>query len=394
MNAKVLPSDRLLAVVVWGLTLFGVVMVYDASYAHAIAYYGNSWQFGSKQAFSAVIGLAVMTAFARFDYRRLRAAAPIAYSVSILLLALVFKMGQGALGSQRWINIAGIQFQPSEFAKLSLILMVAALIPRYPEMCRRTKGFLLLCGIAGLPIVMTERQPDLGTAVTMIFAVGVMLMVSGIRKRFVAGALALGAVAAVAVILMPSSKSVGSGLDGGSYRVRRLTSFVDPGRQRDGDGMQNWHSLVALGNGGLMGVGYANSMEKRVGGVPMQRTDFIFSILGEEFGLLGTVTVASLFLLIGFRGYGIACRCRDPFGQLLAVGITTLVCGQAALNIAVVTSSIPNTGIPLPLISYGGSALIPTLAGFGILLNISRLPYVRTVRDDASGNVSPTGELR
>lgn len=374
MRAKILPSDRWLQMCVWVLTVFGVVMVYDASYAHALAFYDDAWFFAKKQAFSAVLGLAAMAVFARYDHRRLLPKAPWAYVVSLALLVLVWKAGHGALGGQRWLRLGPIQFQPSELAKLSLVLMVAAVIARFPMVCRRPGPFALLCLVAGTPILMTERQPDLGTAVTMVLSVGAMILVAGVRARFMATVAALGALFVVFAILMPSKGGHSAG-EGGSYRMRRLTSFIDPGSQRDGAGMQNWHSLVALGNGGVRGVGLSNSLEKRVGGVPMQRTDFIYAIVGEEFGLVGTVGILTLFLVIGVRGYGIACRCRDPFGQLIAVGITSLICGQAALNIAVVTSSIPNTGIPLPFISYGGSALIPTLAGIGILLNISRIPF-------------------
>ena len=391
MSSKVLPSDRLLAGLVWALTLFGVVMVFDASYAHALAFYGKSWQFGWMQAISAGLGLGAMAFFARFDYRRLMPVAPVVYGVGIVMLLAVASFGQGANGGQRWLRILGLQFQPSEFVKLGLILGLAAALVRIPETRVRTRSFWALFAFAMLPIGLTERQPDLGTAVTMFLAVAAMAVVAGVRGRLLGLAATLCAVVVALVVFLPKG---GSSKHGGSesYRVRRVLSFVDPGSQRDGAGLQNWHSLVALGNGGVGGVGFTNSLEKRVGGVPMQRTDFIFAIIGEEFGLIGTVTVLAMFLGIGFRGYGIACRCREPFGQLLAVGITTLVCGQAALNVAVVTSSIPNTGIPLPLISYGGSALIPTLAGFGILLNISRLPYGRRLREDSNADV-PESEV-
>lgn len=387
MKPKILPSDRVLAFLAWALVLFGVVMVFDSSYAHGLAYYKDGWFFARKQIVFAAAGLVAMRFVSRFDYGRLRGWAPHLYVVSVMLLVLVALMGSAALGGQRWLGVAGFNLQPSEIAKPALIVAVAEALRRWPTITRDKGPFALFCVAVAVPIVLTERQPDLGTAVTMALGVAGILVVAGTRGRFLVAAGVASIALVAALMLLPGRGSAKPGDEGkGHFRLRRIAVMANPGDARYGDGLQNWHSYVAMANGGLTGVGYTNSMEKRVGGVPMQRTDFIFAIIGEEFGLVGTVVVLTGFLMIAVRGFGIACRCRDPFGQYLAVGITTGIVGQGALNMAVVTGLLPVTGVPLPLVSYGGSALVTTLLSIGVLLGISRVPFRRAVSDDSAGD--------
>lgn len=374
MKEKVFPSDRLLAILVCALVFFGIVLVYDASYPHGLAHYGDAWYFARRQAMSAVIGLAAFQFCSRMHFRHWRGFPALGlYIAAIVLLVWVFLAGHGALGSQRWVRILGFQFQPSEFAKLALVLWLADYLALRQKQINDAKVLGKAFIGAMIPILLTERQPDLGTAATMFLTYLALLVVAGVRVRWVALVAGVCCLGALATLFMPSKHAKSEG--GPNYRLVRLLAFLEPEKHRQDASLQNWHSLVALGSGGKTGVGFTKSMEKRVGGLPMQRTDFIYAVLGEEFGLVGTGMLLLAYLIVAFRGYGIACRTRDRNGQILAAGLTTMVCGQAVLNIAVVTSSVPTTGIPLPLISYGGSALVPTLAGLGILLNISRLPY-------------------
>jgi len=376
MKPKILPSDRVLFVVTLALVCFGLVMVFDSSYPHGAAFYNDGWYFAKRHTGAALLGILAMLVLSHIHYARLRTVAFLGYALSLWLLSVVAVSGNAALGGQRWIGWGWFQVQPSELAKPALILFSAVALRKWPMIATSFWPFATFCLVAGIPIVLTERQPDLGTAVTMALGLLGILSVAGTRLRFLAAATAFAAVLIGGMMLLPSRHGgESSDPNPGNFRLKRIEALADPGKARFGAGLQNWHSYVALANGGWAGVGFTNSMEKRVGGVPMQRTDFIFAIVGEEFGLLGTVIVLTLFVMIAVRGYGIACRCRDPFGQYLAVGITTGVVGQAALNIAVVTGLVPVTGVPLPFISYGGSALITGLASIGILLGISRVPF-------------------
>lgn len=354
---------------------FGTVMVFDASYPHAIEYHQDAMYWVKKQLLWAVIGMGGLFAAAKIPYWKWQKWAVPGLIVAILMLVAVKFIGHSALGGQRWIGFGPIRIQPSEVAKLALVLFLAKMIADKPNITRNGWGVVGLLAASGISILLVERQPDMGTAMTMLFSCLLVLFAGGCKKRWIAGILAVAVVAGLGVVLYERQKN--------DFRWRRLTTFVNPDADPLKSGFQITHSTIALGTGGATGLGFGESREKRMGNLPAQRTDFIYAIVGEEFGMIGTCGVLLAFLWLGGRGYHVAQRTKDPFGALLATGITSIVTVQAMLNMAVVTASVPTTGIPLPFISYGGSSLLPTLFGVGILLNISQHPFRRDLRPAA-----------
>lgn len=375
-NQRRLAPDWWLFVLIMILLVFGIVMVYDSSYCIARAfddYNHDPFYFARKQVLSAGIGLVCLFLCARVPYWWWKKLALPGFIVSILLLLAVMGMGRSALGARRWIPLGPIQLQPSEVAKLAMVIFLAWLLAEKRSFVQTGRGVFWLTVAVGIPMVLTERQPDLGTAATMFFAYLILLAAAGVKRKYLAMVAGASALLAIGTLFLPSK----SHPDEPNYRMRRMLTFVNPEADKEKDGYQPWRSLVALGSGGATGVGLGNSHEKRPGGLPAQRTDFIFAVVGEELGLIGTSLVLLAFFGVACRGLTIALRTSDPFGRFLATGLTAMVVCQALLNIAVVTSSAPTTGIPLPLISYGGSALIPTLCGLGILLGVSCYPFFR-----------------
>jgi cell division protein FtsW len=360
-------ADWLLFVVTLALLSFGIVMVFDASYPHAIEIHNDKWYWVKKQILWAAIGLAGMFVASRIPYplwKRWKVPL-IALGAAVLMLIVVHFIGHGALGARRWISLGPVKIQPSEFTKLAVVLFLAATFAnkreRALDLWKGVVPTLILCLI---PVALIEREPDMGTAISLLLTVFVVLFAAGVKTRWLAAFMAIFiALGAVAILH--------KGTDG-NYRWNRLTTFINPDADPLNAGFQIRRSTSALGTGGLTGLGFGESREKRLGNLPMQRTDFIYAIVGEEFGLAGTCGLLVGFLLLSARGYHIATQTKDPFGALLATGITAMVTVQTLLNIAVVTASAPTTGIPLPFISYGGSSLVPTLFAMGILLNISR----------------------
>ncbi|MDX1933572.1 MAG: putative lipid II flippase FtsW [Capsulimonadales bacterium] len=349
---------------------FGIVMVFDASYPHAFEKHQDGAYWVKRQIVSAVIGLCGLFFAMAVPFHRWQRVAVPGLIFAFVLLILVHFFGHGALGAQRWIGWGPFKMQPSELSKLALVLYLAKVLAARPSAARDLWGGLLpVAGVAFLAVFLVEREPDMGTAITMLLTTLVVLYVAGARARWILGTLALATVVGLMIVWPHGGKS--------NYRWKRLTTFANPSADPRNEGFQIYHSTVALGSGGLTGLGFGESREKRLGNLPMQRTDFIFAIIGEEFGLVGTLGVLSGFLLLAARGYHIAQRAKDPFGSLLATGVTSMIVIPALLNIGVVTASIPTTGIPLPFISYGGSSLVPTLFGIGILLNISQRPFYR-----------------
>ena len=383
------PMDWLLFVITLALLSFGVVMVFNASYPLAIEIYDDKAYFVKRQILWAVIGMGGLFLGRRIPFWKWQGWALPALIFSFLLLVAVHipHIGHGAQGAQRWIGYGPIHIQPSEFAKFCLVLYLSKVFAANPKLARNLWGGVIpIIGIVLVSVALVAHQ-DLGTAITMVLTMMVVLFASGARARWMASILAILMVLGVSFVLLKGTDS---------YRWRRLTTFIDPQADPLGTGYQISHSTIALGTGGWTGVGFGESREKRRGGLPAQRTDMIFAIIGEEFGLVGTGGVLLLFLLLTGRGYHIAQRTRDPFGALFAVGITSIVCVQSLVNIGVVTASIPMTGVPLPFISYGGSSLAATLFSIGVLLNISQFPYRkgtkprRARRTDDSGLMEPS----
>jgi cell division protein FtsW len=354
----------LLAAVVAMLCVTGLMMVLSASSVEALRSYGGAWVFFVRQLMWVAIGSLALIGAMAFDYRRWRRAVLPLLGGSFVLLGLVLVPGVGitAGGSSRWLGAGSLRIQPSELAKLAVLLFVADLVARRFERVRDWRSVLrpvlLTTGTLALMVLL---QPDMGTAMLMILIVLVLLFVGGVPLFSMAG---VGVVTAVASLVLAKVEN---------YRWDRVASFRDPFGNFSDTGYQVAQSLVALGTGHVGGVGLGASRAKW-GFLPNAHTDFIFAIVGEELGLVGTCLVVGLFVTFAILGVRAAMRAPDLFGTLLAGGITAWVCGQAAVNMGAVTGLLPVTGVPLPFVSFGGSSLVVTMAATGILLNISRQP--------------------
>jgi cell division protein FtsW len=354
-------SDFTLMLTVLTLVVIGVIMVFSSSHYFALSKMGDSYHFFKKELIWAGLGFLGMLVTMNIDYRKYKKIAFLGYLFSLVLLILVLTpMGIEYNGAKRWLGVGGFTIMPGEVSKLCAILFVALLLSRQPKKINNFfKGVipcLVIIGIYGLLIL---KQPNLSTAVTIAFIIISMMFVAGMRwaHLMMIGISGIGLLI-VMIIIEP-------------YRMRRLTSFLDPFTDPQGSGYQVIQSLLALGSGGLFGVGLGKSIQKYLY-IPEPQNDFIFAIIGEELGFIGCVTVIILFLLLIWRGIRIAINAPDLFGCLIATGITTMVGVQAIINIAVATSSMPVTGIPLPFISWGGNSLALFMAAMGVLLNISR----------------------
>ena len=350
---------NLLLLVTAALVLFGLVMVYSASSGSAALVDGNPLGYLERQVIYAVIGVALLVVVSRLDLDRLRALAPTLVVSALVLCLGVLAIGPRINGARRWIDVGPLVFQPSELAKLALVVWTAAYLsrrrpPRTLKELGRPIGYLVLL-FAALVLV----EPDLGTALTLLLVVGAILLVSGTRLQLLATA--YGLVVALAAIAAWSSP----------YRRDRLLTFLDPWKDPTGAGLQNVQALISLGSGGIFGRGLGSGIEP-LGYLPEAHTDMMFAVVGEELGLVGVTLVIMAFCAFAYAGIRLAIACRDPFGKRLAAGITALVCGQAAINMAAAIGLAPLTGIPLPFVSYGGSSLVVMLVAVGILLNIAR----------------------
>ena len=349
---------HLLVLVTLGLVAFGLVMVYSASSARAALAADDPAYYLKRQAVYALAGVVALALLSRVAYRRLRfAVAPLLLG-SFALLVAVLVLGTPVNGARRWLSLGPTTLQPSELAKLALALWLAAYLARRPA--PQSLGELVrpIGLVVGSAFALVIVEPDLGTAIAISIMAAAVLVVAGTRLPTLAAAGALGFfLVAAAIWLEP-------------YRRERLLSFLDPWQDPEGAGFQSVQAMIALGSGGFFGNGLGESVQK-VYYLPEASTDMIFAIVGEELGLLGAFGVIAAFVAFGYAGFNVALGCRDPFGKLLAAGITALVCGQAALNVSAVMGLAPLTGIPLPFVSYGGSSLVVGLASVGILLNIA-----------------------
>ena len=362
MSSKIKSADLTIFLAVIGLLSIGVVMVFSSSAVVAYARYQDSFYFLKKQLLWALLGLVAMFFTMQLNYRGWRKWSKPFFIFSLILLALVLVPGVGTVinGARRWISIGPIQFQPSEVCKLAIVLFMADWLAKNPEKIRNFwKGLVPALAILGLVFGLIMGEPDLGTSLVIFGTVCVMLFATGAKWSH------LGLLASCAIPL------VGYLIKTEPYRFKRLTAFINPWKDPLDTGFHIIQSLFALGSGGLFGLGLGRSRQKFFY-LPENHTDFIFAILGEELGFIGAATVLCLFFLFAWRGYRTAVVAPDMFGSLLAVGITSLITLQALINIGVVTSSIPVTGITLPFISFGGTSLVFMLAGVGILLNISK----------------------
>lgn len=354
--------DLVIFFVVILLLSLGTVMVFSASSVKAELQFGDAYYYLKRQFLWALLGIGAMVVLQKFDYWHWKRLAQPIFFISILLLALVLFEGVGevAHGSRRWIGVGPLSFQPSEAAKLAAVIFFAHSFSEGREKISRFfQGIVPNLAWLGLIFGLILLQPDLGTAIAIGGTFFVLLFVSGVRLSHL---IFVGLTSLPAVTWMIFSEE---------YRRRRFLAFLNPQEDPLGSGYHIIQSLYALGSGGLFGLGLGRSRQKLFY-LPEQHTDFIFSILGEELGFIGALTLIALFFLFAWRGYRIAVTAPDTFSSLLAAGVTTMIILQTIINLGVVTSTLPITGIPLPMISYGGSSLLFTLSGIGILLNISK----------------------
>jgi cell division protein FtsW len=351
-------EQQLLILVTLALVAFGLVMVYSATSAPAALGNTDPSYYLRKQGLYAVVGVVLLLVARRSNYRALRNLAPALVVASIALLAAVLAVGATINGARRWLQVGPVVFQPSELAKLALLIFAAAYLARRPV--PQTLGELLkpLGLVTGVVCALLLAEPDLGTAITIAIMLGGVLVVSGAPARLMVmtGGLCVTLVLAAAW-LEP-------------YRRARLLSFLNPWEDAQGAGFQTVQAMIGLGSGGIFGVGLGQGVQKNFY-LPEAHTDMIFAIIGEELGLVGATALIAAYGAFAYAGFRVALGCRDPFGKRLAAGITTLVCGQALVNLAAVMGAAPLTGITLPFVSYGGSSLVVGLAGVGILLNIA-----------------------
>lgn len=349
---------HLLVLVTLGLVAFGLVMVFSASSGRAAVNADDPASYLKRQATYAALGLVALAVLSRVDFRVMRRLGGPLLLTAFVLLVAVLVMGTTVNGARRWLPLGVIDFQPSELAKLALAVWLAALLVRRGAP-RSLAGLARPIGLVVLgACVLVLLEPDLGTSIAIVVMASAMLVVAGTPLRVLAAAGGtLVALVLAAIWVEP-------------YRRERLLSFLDPWADPEGSGFQIVQAMLALGSGGLFGVGLGEGVTK-INYLPEAPTDMIFAVVGEELGLVGALAVIAAFLIFGYAGFTIALRCRDPFGKLLAAGITALVCGQAVVNLSAVLGLAPLTGIPLPFVSYGGSSLVVTLAAVGILLNIA-----------------------
>ncbi len=361
MPRKMSP-DYWLFVIVLALLGLGVVMVYSASAIVATDRFHDSHFFLKKQFFWAVLGLGVMWGVMAVDYRRWRPVVGPLLAVAFVLLVLVLipPFGQSINGTRRWLRWGPVSVQPTELAKLALVLYLADFLARRREAITSFwRGVLPPLMVTGSVAALVLVQPDLGSALAMVGVVLCMIFVAGARLAHL-GLIGAAAVPVVVVAVMTAS-----------YRLRRVLTFMDPWADPRGAGFQIIQSYLALGGGGLLGRGLGESKQKLFY-LPEPHTDFIFAIIGEELGFVGAVATVMLFGLLLWRGMRVGLRVVDPFGALVAFGITAMLATQAVVNLGVVVGLFPTKGLPLPFVSSGGSSLLVVMAAVGLLLNVSQ----------------------
>jgi len=354
--------DLVLLGTILALLGIGFIMVYSSSAVKGYIQFDDPYHFLKMEVLWATLGLAAMALSMWLDLRRLRRFAKPALFIAIALLIAVKIPGIGKRvnGADRWIGLGPLSIQPSEVIKLSMVLVMSHILALNPHKIQSfRKGVLPILGLLGLIAGLVMLQPDLGTTLVIAATAFFMLIAAGARVSHIVSLAGLGLGLVVAAIAAAP------------YRMRRIFAFLDPWDDPLGKGYQTIQGLLALGPGGLFGLGLGQSRQKFLY-LPENHTDFIFAMIGEELGFIGTSLVISLFFLFAWRGFRVAMRAPDAFTGFLAVGLTAMISVQAMINMGVVTGVLPVTGITLPFISYGGTSLVFTMLGVGVLLNISR----------------------
>jgi len=349
----------------------GIVMVASASSYYALSNYGNSNYFLVRQLLYGVVGFVFMIIISKIDYRKYKRWGYLFYILCLILLILVLTpLGQTRNGAKRWLGFGALVFQPSEIMKIGLVIGMSTYMYLNYKKLNTLKGYIIPSLMLVLVVGVMFLQKHLSGTIVMVVAAFSIIFASGIKIKvrylvlggiFIIGMLAL-------FILMPSGDSTENK---GSFRLDRIVSFLNPEEDIKGGNWQAAQSLYAIGSGGVFGRGLGQSRQKYLW-LPEAQNDFIFSVVGEELGLIGTITILALFTFFIYRGFRIAITAKDMYGALLATGITSAFALQILVNIAVVTCTVPVTGMPLPFFSYGGTALFINLCTMGILLNISR----------------------
>ena len=354
--------DKILLIAVIIISLFGVLMIYSSSYVWAEYKFNDPYKYLKSQLIFLIIGYIIMFIISNFNYKNYKKLSNIIFGICFLMLILVLIPGIGTVrnGSRSWFGIGGFGIQPSEFTKLGLIIFTAKYLDNNrSELKDIKKGVLPILTTLIIVFGLIMLEPDFGTGVVIVMTIIVLLFVSGVKMNFFIKIGIVGLIGVIILILIAP------------YRLERIISFINPWTDPLGSGFQIIQSLYAIGPGGLLGLGFGNSIQKHFY-LPEPQTDFIFSIISEEFGFMGVLIVASLFITIIYRGFKIAMNCEDIFGKYLSFGITFGLAFQTILNLMVVVGLIPVTGVTLPFLSYGGSSLLISLTSIGILLNIGK----------------------
>lgn len=364
---KILPggqSDKTLLITVLTLVVFGLVIIASASAFYAEARFGDQYFFFKRQLFFGVLpGLLALYFFQKADYGKLRKLSFLFFVVALVFLALVFvaDIGKELYGARRWIQIGEIGFQPAEMFKLALVLYLAAWFEKKSR--KKTEdffeGFLPFVIIIALSGYLIIKQPDIGTFGVVVLTAMSIFFASGANLTHIFGLILAGA--AGFFVLIKSAP----------YRLNRFLAFMNPDLDPKGIGYQVKQALIAIGSGGIFGVGLGHSRQK-FNYLPEPVGDSIFAIIGEELGLVGCIFVITLFAIVGVKGYQIAKKAPDNFGKLVATGITSWIVSQAFINMMAISGIIPLTGVPLPFVSYGGTSIVFLLSGVGILINVSK----------------------
>ena len=359
--ARKLKSDKVLFFATILLVALSIVMVYSASAPMAMERYGRASRFLITQAMWSVLGIAMLSVVMRIDYRFYKEPTFIWTALGFVTLALLAVYFRAPVnGARRWFGVGSLGVQPSELAKLVAIFFIAALLERRMHRIDEVTYSVLPIAIVVLGLVaLILPEPDFGTSMSILLVAAVMVFAAGLNYRYVVGAI-LCALPAIYIVVM-----------GSAYRRRRTLAFLNPWEDPLGDGFQIIQSLIAIGTGGVTGKGIMNGVQKLFY-LPEPHTDFIYSVIGEELGLIGATAVLICFCVVTWRGLRVSLRAPDQFGSFLALGLTMMVAVQAFINISVVLGLMPTKGIPLPFVSAGGSSLLINLVGMGILLNVSQ----------------------
>lgn len=355
-------AQNILAMLAIGLTLFGLLMIASAGAIYSETRFGSQWFFVIRQAIGAGLGFAVLLVVRQIDYHVWQRLAVPAMMVAtaLLIILLVPGVSTEVYGAKRWLEVGPVSFQPSELMKIALIFYLAALFAGKTRAALRDvyEGLVPFLAVVGGVSFLIVSQPDVGTLGVMIIVAGVMFFVAGARLTHLA-ALALGGVVALGALIKAAP-----------YRMERFMTFLDPSRDPQGAGYQVIQGLIAVGSGSVWGRGFGHSLQK-FNYLPEPVGDSIFAVIAEELGFVGTTLLLLAFATFAYYGYRTALRAPDMFGRLVATGITTWIVVQAFFNIAATVALMPLTGIPLPFISYGSTALVITLSAVGVLLNIA-----------------------